>query len=246
MKTRYSSMEEIADKIHLQARLSLVSNFSNKEQSLIGIYGHKFNKAESFPLPENKEFVAYVLSILNLRKSDNPLVIEEYRRLERVLNYKRKVFCLDLEGLIIDNNEQVPGIKEAIRTIRKKHNIVISTAMPENEAIELLAEKDLADISFLIFGDLSHPKGKKYNQIAEFFSYAHPENHLVAVGHSFEDVPADINIPFMYLDVPKEQLYQALIESSEFLSGKDPKHFEIIQGSLDTKIKDKFFLVTTR
>ncbi len=232
--------ENIADRLHTQARLSLVSylNPEKREKALISIYGSDFRKAETFPIKN----VSLILRNYNLKKADSPLVIEEYRRLERVLDYQRRVFCLDLDGLIIEEGKTIKGIEQAILEIRKKHGVVISTAAPEKEAIEMLSR---TNINALIFGDLVSPKGKNYKSIDEFFGYAHPQEHLVAIGHSFEDMPADIKIPFIYLGVKKNKLAQALLAGVEFIEGKEPTKFRITKKGIDLGSKkfEDFFIV---
>lgn len=224
MKNLLPLMDEIeetniADKLHLQARLSLVSYLPLEERNmgLKEIYGENFRRAEAFPLPESKA-ISKVLSQRELKKTDNPIIIEEYRRLERTLDYSRKTFCLDLEGLIINNGKLTPKIEQSISKIRKRHGIVISTAAPEKEAQEILELVNFK-IPILIFGNLKG-RGKRYSPIAEFFGYHHPEENLIAVGHSFEDTPADLNIPFIYLDVTHNSMAEALNSSVNFIDKK--------------------------
>lgn len=236
--------ENIADSLHAKARLALVTRLPIKERKKIlkSIYGKDFEKVETFPLPESKQVISYILANWNPKKTDNPLVVEEYRRLERVLDYQRKTFCLDLEGLIIDKGQIIPGIEEAISKVRERHCVVISTAAPEQEAGDMLSKTKLKKI--LTFGNLGCSSGKNYGPIDNFFGYAHPEEHLVAIGHSFEDIPADIEIPFIYLDVEKDKLAQALLSGVDFIDGKKPS-LRVIKKSLKLRNKklDKFYIV---
>src|SRR3989338_6754226 len=213
----------VADELHKKARLQLVYSFpyGKRAKMLKQIYGENFDRAETFPLSENQEVIRHVLANFNPQKTNNPLVIEEYRRLERVLDYQRRTFCLDLEGLIISNGNLSSGIEKAVLEIKQRHGLVVSTAAPEKEAAEILSKTKLKRL--LVFGDLASPRGKKYAPIDEFFGYAHPENHLVAVGHSFEDTPSDLKIPFIYLDVKTDKLGQALLSGVAFIEGKQPE-----------------------
>ena len=168
MKSQLELMEEeanIADELYTKARFTLVSHATiNKRKKILKeIYGENFDKAETFPNPESKPIISSVLANWNPKKTDNPLVIEEYRRLERVLGYDRKLFCLDLEGLLVDRGKTLPGIEQAVLQVKKEHGVVVSTAAPEKEAEEILSKTGLKKI--MVFGDLAAQKGKRYGPI---------------------------------------------------------------------------------
>ncbi|MEM4253923.1 MAG: hypothetical protein QXR48_00860 [Candidatus Woesearchaeota archaeon] len=100
------------------------------------------------------------------------------------------------------------------------------TAAPEQEAKSILKKHGLGDLT--VFGDLGSIHGKNYRAVAEHFGYAWPENRLVAVSHSLEDIPADIRIPFFHLNAPASLLAGALLSSMATLDGNPTLGFALI------------------
>ncbi len=198
------------DSIIARTRICLVSHLSPKEREsvLIKVYGEMWSSAGVFPGREASAVISDILAAFDERKAD-PLTIEEYRRLERALDYSRRVFCIDLDGLLVEGGHTVPGIIDAIRSTRPRHGIVVATAADNRYTREVLSKTGLANEVQFVFTSLASLQGKNYSPIARYFGYHSPQQHLVAVGHSFEDMPSDIDIPLLYLNVSKNKLAHA-------------------------------------
>ncbi|MBI4148564.1 hypothetical protein HY490_04700, partial [Candidatus Woesearchaeota archaeon] len=65
----------------------------------------------------------------------------------------------------------------------------------------------------LVFGT------EKEDHIAEHYVFSQ-EKRMIAVGHSWEDTPADIDIPFVILQVPDDLKALALRAAYNHLEGK--------------------------
>lgn len=207
------NLERAVDRMYAEIRKTLTQNLRPKRkqtQLLKTIYGPNWDSSGALPHLGASEAVQQVLATFSLSSGLNPLVIEEYRRLENALNYDRRTFCLDMDGLLIEDGKQIPGMKEYVEELKKRHAVVVSTAAPTEEAKEMLQDAGYNGTFPLVFGVLANARGKNYLPIARYFGYAHPQRRLVAVGHSTADTPADIAIPFLYLDVPQHKLARAL------------------------------------
>lgn len=191
-----------------RARERLVSGLSSEDaaDTLMSVYGS--NWAEPGSLPSYSQGVADVLESFTPSGRD-ALVIEEYRKLERVLPYSRRTLCLDLEGFLVERGSLVHGMREAIERIRSKHAVVVSSAAPKQFVDATLRKVGMSELLPLTFGDLASGSGKKYGPIAKYFGYStegfaltgrmSAEETLVAFGHSIMDAPMDVDIPFFML-----------------------------------------------
>lgn len=157
-------------------------------------------------LPDGNHASTLLRGFMPGRSSDS-MLIEEYRRLDYCME-GRKMLCVDLEGLLVHRRKPLPGIHEAIRHLQEKHGVVISTAMPVEEADTLTKETGL---DMPVFGDLGNSKGKRYAPIANHYGFPFPSEKLVAVGHSLLDRPCDIEIPFLKVK-NAEELKEATAE----------------------------------
>lgn len=186
-------------------------------------------------LPRDARAVKCILTQYDLPRNANPVIAEEYSRLEKALDYQRRAFCLDMDGLLLENKECLPHIRDAIAQIRKRHACVVTTAAPECEAGELLENTGFGRLA--VFGDLGAVNGKNYRPVSAHFGYAWPEKRLVAVSHSLQDTPADVRMPFLCLNVPPESLACALVAGAQALDGKLQREFKIIEHSAYREIR---------
>ncbi|VVB80779.1 Uncharacterised protein [uncultured archaeon] len=234
--TRECSLSEQVDELYEKIRIQVVKDMPSNERRdvLKQIYGPRWNRAGVLPRTGKSDVIQKVLQFYPLSDDMNPLLREEYRRLQNALAYQRKTFCLDMDGLLIEKHVPIDGMKEIIGQLKIRHAVVVTTAAPTAEAREMLGKAGYDDL--LVFGDLKDARGKKYLPVASYFGYSRPEDRLVAVGHSTSDSPADISIPFIYLDVPQHQLASALKAGVASLEKKPYKGFEIENSSNEVKV----------
>jgi len=212
LKVMGDSLAENVDRLYASVRKSIVAHLSSAKQGevLKKIYGPHWDSVGVLPQTTESEAIRKVLASFQLSENMHPLVLEEYRRLENALSYQRRVLCLDMDGLLIEHGLRMKEMAACAKKLRGQHAVVVSTAAPTHEAKEMLYNAGLSDVLPVVFGDLADRRGKKYAPVAQFFGYAHPEKRLVAVGHSAEDTPADIDIPFINLGGSQYQRVKAL------------------------------------
>jgi len=236
--TRECSLSEQVDELYEKIRIHIVKGMPSGERVKIlnQIYGTGWNHAGVLPLTGKSSIIQRVLQSYPLSENMNPLLREEYRRLQNALDYQRKTFCLDMDGLLIEKKSPIVGMKEVIEELKAKHAIVVTTAAPTEEAKEMLSRIGYGDL--LVFGDLKNTRGKNYLPIASYFGYSRPHDRLIAVGHSTSDAPADVSIPFIYLDVPQHELAFAFRAGVARLENRPYKGF-IVENSYNVfKVKN--------
>jgi phosphoglycolate phosphatase-like HAD superfamily hydrolase len=172
---------------------------SLRKNVLESVYGD-WRLPGALPDPQSA-YIKQILKEFMPGKHQNSIIIEEYRRLDSCIP-GRKLYCLDLEGVIIDNHEVIPGILDTISELRREHGVVVSTAVPQAEAEEMITQYGLTTLLPAVFGDLGDLRGKKYSPIAMHYGFGSPENKLVAVGHEQADLPVDLEIPFILVTDP--------------------------------------------
>jgi len=225
------NLEEKFDKIYGILRAKMVQDLpqNQKEYILTAIYGQIWSESGILPEPSAHPAISSVLEQW-VPVPDDPLLIEEYRRLEAVLPYKRRTLCLDLEGLVVNHHLANEKLCLAVQDLRKRHAAVITSAAPAEYVKEVLSKNNLSQLFPLYFTDLAEPKGKKYLPVAQHFGYSFPEKHLVAIGHEAADTPADINIPFLNLEVSQKKHPEALKAGLDFIEHqKESANFRIIE-----------------
>lgn len=216
------AFEEKIDKLYARVRLSFVARQPHQAQRelLQRAYG---DWEKTGVLPSDPRAAQGILVQYDLPRNADPVTAEEYRRLENALDYRRKVFCLDMDGLLVEDKACVPGMRDALARIRERHACVVTTAAPEAEAQSLLEHCGLGGMA--VFGNLDDVRGKNYRPVAEHFGYAWPEKRLVAVSHSMQDIPADIRIPFLHLNAPTNMLAGALLAAAASIDGAQTPGF---------------------
>jgi hypothetical protein len=141
------------------------------------------------------------------------------------------VLCLDLDGFLFSGTGPLPGMVELVAELRANREVVVTTAAPADHAEGALRQSGFPPLR--VFAELLAPRGKQYTPVAR----AYPEASLVAAGHSPEDLPADLDIPFVFCDVPDESMSAALrLGLAHMLGERVPDHpgLSVSEGSLDT------------
>ena len=202
------------DELYAPIRAVFVQRFSRQERKLLleNVYGPQWASVEAYPKHDALPHIQRMLADFALPASSDGLLREEYRRLFHGAGEKYKLFCLDMDGLILEKGLPVPGIRDAIADVKQRHRVAVTTAVPTHEARFMLAQSKLSALLPNVYGDLAHRKGKKYEPVADDIGLPFPHRHLVAVSHGLEDIPADIDIPFMHLNAPLEQRARAFLE----------------------------------